>query len=145
MEKPWAVILAAGAGTRMNSCLPKVLHLLCGKPLLWYVLASAQEVSDRQVIVTGLIRTGKRIFWGEICLCSAGPAAGNRTCTAKSPALPPEQEKSWCSAVIPLLKGSVLNELITLQRKNEAAATVLTAVVEDPTGYGRVIRSPKGE
>ena len=65
MEKPWAVILAAGAGTRMNSSLPKVLHLLCGKPLLWHVLAAAQEVSDRQVIVTGSGAEQVREYFGE--------------------------------------------------------------------------------
>ena len=60
MEELIAVILAAGEGTRMKSSLPKVLHRLCGKPMLWHVLESAKAVTGRQVIITGYgqIRSG---------------------------------------------------------------------------------------
>lgn len=146
MEKPWAVILAAGAGTRMNSSLPKVLHRLCGKPLLWHVLAAAQEITDRQVIVTGFGEEQVREYFGEKYLyVRQDRQLGTGHALQKAlPYLPDRGEILVLCGDTPLLEGKTLNGLVTLHRKNKAAATVLTAVLEDPAGYGRVIRDPSG-
>ncbi|NLX91583.1 MAG: bifunctional UDP-N-acetylglucosamine diphosphorylase/glucosamine-1-phosphate N-acetyltransferase GlmU [Firmicutes bacterium] len=146
MEKPWAVILAAGAGTRMNSSLPKVLHRLCGKPLLWHVLAAAQEVTDKQVIVTGFGEEQVRDYFGEKYLyVRQDRQLGTGHALQKAlPYLPDQGEVLVLCGDTPLLEGTTLGGLITHHRKNKAAATVLTAVLEDPAGYGRVIRDPSG-
>jgi len=147
MKKPWAVILAAGAGTRMNSSLPKVLHRLCGKPLLWYVLASTQDLSDRQVVVTGFGSEQVRGYFGEQYLyVQQERQLGTGHALRKAlPYLPDQGEVLVLCGDTPLLEKRTLNELLDVHRKNEAAATVLTAVLADPTGYGRVIRGPEGQ
>lgn len=146
MNKSSAVILAAGTGTRMNSSLPKVLHLLCGKPLLWHVLAAAQHVSERQVIVTGFGAEKVKEYFGDKYLyANQDRQLGTGHALQKAlPYLPDRGEVLVLCGDTPLLEGGTLEELLAVHRKNEAAATVLTAVLQDPAGYGRVIRSTAG-
>ena len=65
MEQTRAVILAAGQGTRMKSSLPKVMHLLCGKPLLWYVVQAAKAVTAEQILVVGHGAEQVKGYFGE--------------------------------------------------------------------------------
>jgi len=146
MDKPWAVILAAGAGTRMNSSLPKVLHPLCGKPLLWHVLACGADLVERQVIVTGFAAEQVEEFFGEqytYVRQERQLGTGHALQTAL-PHLPEEGDVLVLCGDTPLLEGATLTSLLVHHRESKAAATILTAILEDPKGYGRIIRGPDG-
>lgn len=148
MERARAVVLAAGKGKRMQSDLPKVLHRLCGRPLITYVLdALAEAVSARPLLVIG--------HAAEAVRAAAGDRAGFveqreqlGTGHAVMQALPHLDEGDGPILVLygdtPLLRPGTIRGLLDLHRDSRAAATMLTAALDDPTGYGRVIRGPDG-
>ena len=135
------VILAAGEGKRMRSRHPKVLHRLLGRPLVGYPLRIARALGDRIVLVVGrdaaevraaagpgveLVEQGERLGTGH-ALQQARPACGDGAIVV----LPGDT---------PLLSEATLGRLIDHYTKTGAAATLLTALVERPAGYGRVLR-----
>jgi bifunctional UDP-N-acetylglucosamine pyrophosphorylase / glucosamine-1-phosphate N-acetyltransferase len=143
-----AVLLAAGQGTRMKSELPKVLHPLCGKPMIWYALQAVREASsDKPVVVVG--------HGGERVAAYIGDAA---ECTVQEPqlgtahaALQAEQLlRGKADTVIvtyadmPLLRGETLRKLVKTQQGNRGPLTILTAMTEDPRGFGRIVRNAEG-
>lgn len=143
-----AVILAAGKGTRMKSSLPKVLHKAAGKPMLGHVLEAAGEAgAKRSIVVVG--------FGGEAVEAAIGTAAefvvqerqlGTGHAVLQTADLL-QAEKGTVLVLCgdtPLLTGKLLKKLVDEHRKAAAKATVLTAVMPDATGYGRVIRTPEG-
>ena len=146
MEQPWAVILAAGEGTRMHSALPKVLHLLCGKPLLWHVLEAAKGATKKQVLVIGhgsdLI---KDYFGAEYLYVQQKERLGTGHALQQVlPHLPLAGELLVLCGDTPLLESEVLERLVSFHRRQRAAATILTASLTDPRGYGRIIRDEEG-
>lgn len=146
MEQPWAVILAAGEGTRMYSALPKVLHPLCGKPLLWHVLQAAKGVTKKQIPVIG--RGAEQIedyFGAEYLYVRQEKRLGTGHALQQVlPHLPAKGEVLVLCGDTPLLESNVLETLLSWHRRQGASATVLTASLIDPRGYGRVIRGEKG-
>jgi bifunctional UDP-N-acetylglucosamine pyrophosphorylase / glucosamine-1-phosphate N-acetyltransferase len=141
MSQVTAVILAAGEGKRMRSRQPKVLHPLCGRPLIAYPLRTARALADRIVLVVGpnadavVERAGsdvravvqrERLGSGHAVL-QAQAECGDGTILV----LPGD---------MPLLSVETIGRLVDHHRKSRAAATVLTAVVPAPQGYGRVVR-----
>src|SRR5689334_23051425 len=141
------VVLAAGQGTRMKSQLPKVLHKVVGKSLLDHVLSSAQDLNPSTVTV--IVGHGS-----EAVKASAGnrpnmvfaiqePQLG--TAHALQQAEPHlagrEGTLILLSGDVPLLTGKTLRQLVDAHQSAGAAATVVTALVERPYGYGRVVRS----
>lgn len=148
MAELLTVVLAAGKGTRMKSTLPKVLHRVGGKAMLQHVLDAATEAgSEKNVVVVG--------FGGEQVKAAIGSQAefveqteqlgtGHAVMQAESVL------KDFAGTVMvlcgdtPLLKGELLRKLYDEHRKNEAKATVLTAIMPDATGYGRIIRTADG-
>ena len=156
------VILAAGQGTRMRSATPKLLHHLCGRPLLAWPVAAARAAAAAKVVVVdgpggrlvaaaGLDAPGARVPDGE------GPGAGGvRTAIqaeplgtadavrAASAEIDPGATVLVLSGDVPLIRGGTLLELARLHEREGAAATMLTAVLEDPRGYGRVVRGADG-
>ena len=154
-ERPLsAVVLAAGAGTRMRSARPKPLHRLCGRPMILHVLDALAELSvDRVVVVVG-----HRAEWVTKTLVEHAPAGmaiefveqveqrgtGDAMAVALT-GLPDEVGGEEGDVIVlpgdtPLLRPATLVELVRAHRRSDAAATLLTAVLEDPTGYGRVVR-----
>jgi len=141
MKQPWAVVLAAGEGKRMFSSLPKVLHTLCGKPMIDYILNSAAELTSNVVVVVGhgasLVKEklGDRWFYAlqekQLGTGHALMQAFNR--------LPEEGTLLVLCGDTPLLTGEHLRALASHNSGN--AATVATVSVDDPTGYGRIVRS----
>src|SRR5713226_3870334 len=135
------VILAAGEGKRMRSRQPKVLHPLCGRPLLGYTLRTARALADRLVLVVGPNADGVRAVAGEgvaiveqrerlgtgHAVLQARPACGEGTILV----LPGDT---------PLLSSETLERLVRHHRATSAVATLLTAVVDRPQGYGRILR-----
>ena len=136
------VILAAGEGKRMRSRTPKVLHRLCGRPLISYPLRLAQALADRIVMVVGPNAEGVRALAGDgvaIVEQRERLGTGHAVLQAKS-TCPATGALLVLAADMPLLLLETLERLLEHHRATGAAATVLTAVVERPQGYGRVLR-----
>jgi len=140
------VVLAAGQGKRMRSRLPKVLHLLAGKPLLAHVLETAHAIGAARVCVVyghgGELVPRAMASWG--CLW-VEQAEQRGTGHAVIQAMPQMQNMDR----ILILYGDVpLTGAVTLQRLVDAAVEtdlgLLTAMLDDPTGYGRIVRDPAG-
>jgi len=148
MTNRFAVILAAGQGTRMKSKLYKVLHPICGKPMVEFVVDNISKVNvDQIVTVVGhgaeLVKTsleGKSDF----VLQEEQLGTAHAVMQAKEVL----QSKNGTTLVIcgdtPLIRAETMEALIQLHEKQEAQATILTASTENPDGYGRVIRNSNG-
>jgi len=141
------VILAAGQGTRMKSNLPKVLHPIAGRPMIERVLDTAQAVDpDTITVIIGhkadLVRT-KLGNNQRIGVAVQEPQLG--TAHALQQAEPILAGRSGAlvllSGDVPLLTAATLRRLLETHRGSGAAATVVTATVERPYGYGRIVRS----
>ncbi len=135
------VILAAGEGKRMRSRQPKVLHRLCGRPLLGYPLRIARALSDRIVVVAPTNSDGIATL--------AGPdvtTVVQRERLGTGHAVLQAQEACGDGAILvlpgdmPLLRVETIERLVQHHTTTGAAATLLTAIVDAPSGYGRVLR-----
>ena len=146
------VVLAAGQGTRMNSVTPKVMHELAGLPLLGHVLVTAQSLDAAHVIP--VIRHEKEAIANYINTFFPGctiteqdeiPGTGRAVeCALES--LPSDFNGAVVvtSGDVPLLDVATLEALLEEHLENSASATILTAVMDDPTGYGRIVRETGG-
>ncbi|HEY5438300.1 MAG TPA: NTP transferase domain-containing protein [Acidimicrobiales bacterium] len=159
MSRPTCVVvLAAGEGTRMKSTRPKPLHHLCGRPMVLYVLDAAAHEDVRATVVV----VGHGATWVEKSLTERARADANLvfveqseqlgTGHAVSVALPTITDELGTSdgdvlimpGDTPLLRPSTVARLLHEHRESEAALTVLTAVVDDPSGYGRIVHAKNG-
>lgn len=152
VSRPAAVIiLAAGEGTRMKSDTPKVLHQICGESLLGHVLATARETDPVRLIVV----VGHRRREVTEYLASHAPevqavvqhrqgGTGHAVRTVIEEVGLDHGTIVVTYADAPLLRGSTLAALVREHQAREASATVLTARVGNPTGYGRIIRDDSG-
>ena len=150
MSAPTAIILAAGKSTRMKSRRPKVLHEVCGKPMLDYVLQACYGAGcDRVMAVVGHGRDevvaqfaqDERIVWVEQTE-QLGTGHAARMCVDR---LRDHHGDVFILAGDgPLVRAEVLRALRQAHHDDHAAATMATAVLDDPTGYGRVVRDAEG-
>jgi bifunctional UDP-N-acetylglucosamine pyrophosphorylase / glucosamine-1-phosphate N-acetyltransferase len=147
-----AIILAAGKSTRMKSVRPKPLHEVCGRPMLDYILQACYGAGcDRILLVVGHGKEdvkatfggdGRISFVEQVEQLGTGHAA--RMCV-------PHLEKHPNDDVFilagdgPLIRTEILQTLIETHRRTGASASMATAVLADPTGYGRVLRDTTGE
>ncbi len=136
------IILAAGQGTRMRSDLPKVLQLLAGKPLLAHVLACSEEMgADDVCVVYGHGGEGVKAAFsapGIRWVLQAEQLGTGHAVQQAMPETPDENRVLILAGDVPLLMATTLERLIT-QTPADAMA-VLTVDMEDPTGYGRIVR-----
>lgn len=143
-----AVVLAAGEGTRMKSDLPKVLHPVCGRPMVEYVLEAAGGAEpSRIVVVVGYGKEQVKATLGEgVEFVEQQEQRG--TAHAVLQAEPALRDFAGDVLVLsgdtPLLKGETLQRLIRHHQEFGVVATVLTAEMDNPTGYGRIIRDEHG-
>lgn len=143
-----AVILAAGKGTRMKSDLPKVLHRVCGRAMVEHVLMSVKSIGlQKIVLVVGY--QGDRVaeFVGnkaEFAIQSEQLGTAHALLQARSALESFDGDILVLCGDTPLVSSQILNKLYQEHSRNGNAATVLTAIMPDPTGYGRVIRSTNG-
>lgn len=142
-----SVILAAGKGTRMKSHMPKVLHNVCGKPMLEYVIMAAQEAGGgRNVVVIGheaeMVREsiGSTVEWAYQ---AEQLGTGHAVMQAENLLVDFDGSILILCGDTPLITAATLTRLISSHRESGRAATVLTAIMEDPGGYGRIVRDPK--
>ncbi|MFL5679453.1 MAG: bifunctional UDP-N-acetylglucosamine diphosphorylase/glucosamine-1-phosphate N-acetyltransferase GlmU [Chloroflexota bacterium] len=143
-----AVVLAAGLGTRMQSRLPKVLHPLCGRPMLAYVLDSARAATGEAPIVvySPAVEALREVFAGEaeFALQDVPRGTGDAVRAAMSHVPADAAEILVLSGDVPRVDPGVLRDLLD-QRRLDHAAFALTAVAAyDPRQLGRVLRSDAG-
>lgn len=148
MESRFAIILAAGKGTRMKSKLYKVLHPVCGKPMVEHIMNRVVE-TEPDAIVT-IVGHGAEMVKqqlgdrSEYALQAEQLGTGHAVVQAE----PFLREKRGTTLVIsgdtPLLTTETLNNLFEFHQEQKASATILTAQAEDPTGYGRIVRNQMG-
>lgn len=149
MSELVTIILAAGKGTRMKSSHPKVLHQVCGKAMVRHVLDAAEAAgSKRNIIVVGFGADEVRAELGnaaEVVVQAEQLGTGHAVLQAE-PLLRDERGTVMvlCGDT-PLLTGTLVKRLYEEHVKAGAKATVLTAVMPDATGYGRVIRTAAGD
>jgi len=140
------VILAAGKGTRMKSAIPKVLHRVAGLPMIEYVLATAASLRPLSTtVVVGHEADSVRNTLSRhsgLTFVAQKPQLGTGHALLQAEPVLRHQHGTLVllSGDVPLLTARTLDTLLTHHIRSGAAATVLTAEVPDPTGYGRIIR-----
>jgi bifunctional UDP-N-acetylglucosamine pyrophosphorylase/glucosamine-1-phosphate N-acetyltransferase len=152
-----AVVLAAGEGTRMRSKTPKVLHPLCGRPMILHVLDRLVELPlARIVVVVGheaervtktvqeQLATDIPVEFVEQRLQRGTGDAASVGLTGSGFDLDAEDDVLVLTGDTPLLRAETLAVLATEHRLVDAAATILTADLDEPTGYGRIVRDARG-
>ena len=149
MSDLMAVILAAGKGTRMNSALPKVLHQVGGRPMVEHVIHAACEAGAvRNIVVIGFGAEKVRECLGdqaEYALQEQQLGTGHAILQAKNAIGNFSGTILVLCGDTPLLRSETLKMLYQMHCQKKAAATVLTARLSNPTGYGRVIRGAVGQ
>jgi len=141
------VVLAAGKGTRMKSRMPKVLHEAGGLPLIEYVLRTANRLNPASVVViVGHQADSIRQALGErlgLAFASQEPQLGTGHALLQAEPLLKGSAGTLVllSGDVPLLRSETVNALVRRHEERSAAATVLTALVDNPDGYGRVVRN----
>ena len=145
------IVLAAGAGTRMRSAIPKVLHQIAGKPLLWHALSAAAELAPESLVaVIGHGREQVATYLTEHHPLVRQAVQDEQLGTGHAVAcgLPVGRALTGTVLVtygdVPLLTSETLQALTVEHDRTGNAVTVLTAVVADATGYGRIVRDSAG-
>ncbi|WP_089774794.1 bifunctional UDP-N-acetylglucosamine diphosphorylase/glucosamine-1-phosphate N-acetyltransferase GlmU [Ruania alba] len=168
------IILAAGQGTRMKSATPKVLHRIAGRSLLGHVLHSARGISPERVAVVvrhereavaaharelapavviadqdEIPGTGRAVECGLLTLDDAVQSAALADRDERDPLQAVDGGVSGPVVIlagdVPLLDAGTLAALVEAHSADQNAITVLTTILEDPTGYGRVVRDAEGQ
>ncbi len=139
------VILAAGQGTRMRSALPKVLHPVAGKPMLGHVIDTARQLKPQGIHVVighGAERVRERLAADDLNFVIQAEQLGTGHAVAQAlPALSAERVLILYGDV-PLIEVETLQRL--LQQVNDQQLGLLTVNLNDPTGYGRIVRDEQG-
>lgn len=146
-----AIILAAGKGTRMKSDLPKVLHEVCGRPMLaWVIDACTQADAGRLLLVVGhraeRVREAFADLDGRADFVLQSPQLG----TGHAVMICREHLEGLEGPVLvlagdgPLIRGQTLRQLLATHRSEQAACTLATSILDDPAKYGRILRDADG-
>jgi bifunctional UDP-N-acetylglucosamine pyrophosphorylase/glucosamine-1-phosphate N-acetyltransferase len=146
MADTHVVILAAGKGTRMQSALPKVLHPVAGLPMAEYALratAPLDAASTTVVVGYGAERVQAALSQWEVAFATQAPqlGTGHALTQAESALAGAKGTLVLLAGDVPLLRAATLRTLVATHQQAGAAATVLTATVPRPFGYGRIVRA----
>jgi bifunctional UDP-N-acetylglucosamine pyrophosphorylase/glucosamine-1-phosphate N-acetyltransferase len=149
MTKRYAVILAAGQGTRMKSKLYKVLHSVCGKPMVQHVVDQVNSLEMEKMVVVvghGAEKVQDQLGSDQIEYVLQEEQLGTAHAVMQADEALANEE--GITLVVcgdtPLIKSETMEKLIAEHQSTGAKATILTAKPEDPTGYGRIIRNSQG-
>lgn len=151
MSAPTVLILAAGQGTRMRSSIPKVLHEICGRPMvLWPVQAAREAQAGRIVVVDSPGEPLRTALPQDVEVVVQerpdGTGGAVRAALAEiGESLDPGAPVLVLAGDVPLIDADAIRELLAAHEEQGAAATMATTVLSDPTGYGRVVRDGDGE
>jgi len=153
-----AIILAAGEGTRMRSSRPKPLHLICGRAMVLHVIHALEAVTpERTAIVVGhgAEQVTKKVqqlapAWANVAFVEQPEQNGTGDAAAIGMTALVGDDYDDDSTILvlpgdtPLLRPGTLRELVDVHLECANAATLLTSVMDEPSGYGRVIRKTNG-
>lgn len=149
MKNLAAVVLAAGKGTRMKSDLPKVLHPILGRPMINHLLDNLIALKiEKIVVVVGykaeLVQTELASYGGKIEFVVQAEQLGTGHAVMMAEEMLSEFDGDILvlAGDVPFLSRETIAKLVEVHHREKAAATVLSAVPPDATGYGRVIREP---
>jgi bifunctional UDP-N-acetylglucosamine pyrophosphorylase/glucosamine-1-phosphate N-acetyltransferase len=138
--------MAAGEGTRMRSQTPKLLHSLCGRPMIaWSVAAAKEAGAARVVVVDSPKRDLEAVLDHEVEFAVQEQPRGTADAVRAAAA-----QIAGADVVVvlngdhPLISPATIRGLAEAHQRTGAAATIATAVLDDPRGYGRVVRAPDG-
>ncbi|MGA9225270.1 MAG: bifunctional UDP-N-acetylglucosamine diphosphorylase/glucosamine-1-phosphate N-acetyltransferase GlmU [Mesobacillus sp.] len=148
MSNRYAIILAAGQGTRMKSKLYKVLHPVCGKPMVQHVIDQVKSLNINEIVT--IVGHGaekvKEQLGGDSQYALQAEQLGTAHAVLQSEAM--LADKEGVTIVVcgdtPLIKAETMEALFKHHEETNAKATILTARAEDPTGYGRIVRNGDG-
>ncbi len=144
------IILAAGKGTRMKSDLAKVLHPISGVPMLSYTIAAARAAGSKRIVavighqaklIRELFQDQDLIFVEQKELLGTGHAV----LQAKKAFRGKNENIIILCGDVPLIRPETLRALYGKREQDHAAVVVLTAIVDNPTGYGRVLKAADGQ
>ena len=140
------MILAAGQGTRMRSATPKLLHEVCGRALIaWPVAAARAAGASKVVVVEGPDQPLQASLDGQVTVAVQQEPRGTADAVkAAAEHIGPSDTVIVLNADHPLITPETLSGLAEAHAQSGAAATLATAVLDDPRGYGRVVRAPDG-
>ncbi|PJK15636.1 bifunctional UDP-N-acetylglucosamine diphosphorylase/glucosamine-1-phosphate N-acetyltransferase GlmU [Chryseomicrobium excrementi] len=144
MTNLFAVVLAAGKGTRMKSSLYKVLHPVCGKPMVDHVVSNMEKLGATEIV--SVVGHGAEMVKDTLGERSTYVVQEEQLGTAHAvqQAEAVLDGREGTTVVIcgdtPLITPETIQQLMTTHREAGAKATILTAIVDDPTGYGRILR-----
>jgi bifunctional UDP-N-acetylglucosamine pyrophosphorylase/glucosamine-1-phosphate N-acetyltransferase len=141
-----ALILAAGQGTRMRSAKPKVLHEICGLPMVcWCVAAAHAAGASRVIVIDAPARALEPVLGdGVELLVQPQPNGTGGAVLAAAPELTGQEPVVVLSGDVPLVSQEAIEGLLEKHTTTAASATMLTTVLADPSGYGRVVRDATG-
>lgn len=150
-----AIVLAAGLGKRMNSEIPKVLHQICFKPILYYILKSVSSLNPKNIfVVVGhkgeLVRQFLSIDFPEVRVVCQEEQLGTAHAVGVVKKYYNELSDNCLIVpgdipmILPETMGAVISSTVGQDNENQNSASLLTCVVGDPFGYGRIIRGPGG-
>jgi bifunctional UDP-N-acetylglucosamine pyrophosphorylase / glucosamine-1-phosphate N-acetyltransferase len=147
VSAPTVVIIAAGEGTRMRSAVPKVLHPLCGRPLiLWPVTAALEAGAGTVVVVDNPKRRLEDALPDQVRVAiQEQPRGTGDAVAAAREHIDPDATVLVINGDVPLITPEALKDLVHAHEQSGAAATVATMELEDPSGYGRIVRDAEGE
>lgn len=143
------IILAAGKGKRMKSDLPKVLHPINGRPMVQFVIDVAEEIgSEKIVLIVGhkreLVMQATKDRTVEYAVQTEQLGTGHAVLQTRPFFADYDGNILVLSGDVPLLRAQTLQRLIEIHKKESPLATLLTAEMENPSGYGRVVRNRMG-
>ena len=148
MHNRYAVILAAGQGTRMKSKLYKVLHPVCGKPMVQHVVDQITKLNIEKMVT--VIGHGAEMVKAQLGDVSEYALQEKQLGTAHAVMQAQESLEGLEGTTIvvcgdtPLIKAETIEAMFKHHHELGAKATILTATIDDPTGYGRIIRNDSG-
>src|SRR3954451_25070924 len=147
VSAPTVVIIAAGEGTRMRSALPKALHPLCGRPIiLWPVLAAQLAGAGKVVVVDNPKRRLEDRLPEDVQLAVQQEPKGTGDAVAAAGShIDATSTVVVINGDVPLITPEAIRALVEAHEESGAAGTVATMELEDPTGYGRVLRDANGD
>jgi bifunctional UDP-N-acetylglucosamine pyrophosphorylase / glucosamine-1-phosphate N-acetyltransferase len=144
MAKPTVLIMAAGHGTRMRSSVPKVLHPICGRPMLHWVIDAARGAGAGRIVC--ITRPGENVEEAlpdgvETAPQTSGEGTGAAVLAARD-GIDTDTTVVVLSGDHPLISADLIEDLVNTHEREHAAATLLTTDELDPAGYGRIVRAP---
>jgi len=141
-----ALIMAAGQGTRMRSSLPKVLHPVCGRPMIaWPVLAAREAGADRVAVIVSPERDLSGALPDGVETVEQAESNGTGGAVRSAIEIVRESRRVLVlSGDVPLISADVITRLLASQEESGASATVMTAILDDPGSYGRIVRGGDG-